>query len=252
MHRRREVQFNRHCIPTLQCLPSPLSFSTRCSIRFIKCEWDTSQLHDHIYPWDPGSLIGLLLSFTTSKTTAAMLGYTCASSLTQCALNSWPHKTHMLIKYIQEWGSRDLLSRVLCADSSSSDIWSIVRVCICERHAGGNLECNSKSCRSQHPTVERMTRSVLRWTASAAWSPLIKISTTSVSGGTSAAAVDWYVMFVMPMMAFVFCSPIFESAALLMAGAILMILLPIEVSSRIGGSVHAWCFILQTAGKMAL
>ncbi|KIK46299.1 hypothetical protein CY34DRAFT_441442 [Suillus luteus UH-Slu-Lm8-n1] len=32
----------------------------------------------------------------------------------------------MLTKYIQECGSGDLLSRVLCTDSSSSDVWSII------------------------------------------------------------------------------------------------------------------------------
>ncbi|KAG1766476.1 hypothetical protein EDD22DRAFT_968235 [Suillus occidentalis] len=66
--------------------------------------------------------------------------------------------------------------------------------------------------------------------------PLIKISTIPISGSTSAAVTNEYVMiasmFVMLMMAFVFCGPIFVSAALFVIAAILTILVPIETTGK--------------------
>ncbi|KAG1738399.1 uncharacterized protein EDB91DRAFT_1010176, partial [Suillus paluster] len=63
--------------------------------------------------------------------------------------------------------------------------------------------------------------------------PLIKIATTPLGGSASANTANGHVViastFVM-LMAFVFCSPVFVSAALFMVAAVLTILLPIEVS----------------------
>ncbi|KAG2345250.1 hypothetical protein BDR05DRAFT_975063 [Suillus weaverae] len=169
----------------------PLYFSAqRAASSSSKRERDISQLCDHIRPWDPGSFIAcavvdytrgigrwliggrklalavsimmtglFLFLFTTSRTTAAVFGYSCTSSLT---------------------------------------MYGVLYAYIPAPHRGtGDTFCSA---------LNRIGRFI---------APLIKISTTPIGGSTSAATANEYVViasvFVMLMVAFVSCSPIFTA-----------------------------------------